>query len=58
VIEVLTGGGQLILSLDTRNVSTTFAHGNVPPGEYTVRVRGVNARGAGEASNSVVVTVQ
>jgi titin len=58
VIEVLSGNGQLLLSLNTGNVSTVFEHGNVPPGRYTVRVRAANGRGTGEASNSVVVNVQ
>ena len=48
MIEVLSPGTeQVILSLDTGNLSTTFVHDNVPPGHYAVRVRGLNARGLG-----------
>ena len=57
-LEVLAPNGLVILTLDTGNVSTTFTHDNVPPGQYTVRVRGVNARGAGAPSNAVVLTIQ
>jgi hypothetical protein len=58
VIEVVSGGGQLLLALDTGNVSTVFTHGHVPPGAYIVRVRGVNASGAGAATNTITVTIQ
>jgi hypothetical protein len=57
-IEVVSPTGQVLLTIDTGNTSTTFTHGEVPPGEYTVRVRGVNARGAGAPSNSVTVRVE
>jgi predicted phage tail protein len=57
VIEVLTTKGQLLLSIDTGNLSTTFTHGNAPTGVYMVRVRAANARGPGATSNVVVVQV-
>jgi predicted phage tail protein len=58
VIEVVAPNGAVLLALDTRNASTTFTHGAVPPGQYTIRVRALNASGAGDPSNPVVVTVQ
>jgi predicted phage tail protein len=58
VIEVLTPNGQvLLLSLDTGNLSTTFAHDNAPSGQYLVRVRAANGRGPGAASSAVVVEI-
>jgi predicted phage tail protein len=57
-VEVVSPEGAVLLTIDTGNTSTVFTHGAVPPGEYLVRVRGVNARGAGEPSTAVKVTVQ
>lgn len=58
VIEVVAPNGAVLLALDTRNASTAFTHGAVPPGQYRVRVRAVNASGAGDPSTPIVVTVQ
>ncbi len=57
VIEATDTQGNPIVTLDTGNLSTSFVHGDVPPGTYVVRVRAANAAGAGTASNSVTVTV-
>ena len=57
VIEATDSQGNVVVRHDTGNASTTFAHGDVPPGHYIVSVRAVNAGGAGASSNSVTVVV-
>jgi len=41
----------------TPSAATVISFSGVPPGRYYVRVRGVNRRGIGPASNEVRVTV-
>jgi hypothetical protein len=42
---------------DTTSPATGLTFPNVPPGQYYVRVRGLNGRGVGPASNEVRVVV-
>jgi hypothetical protein len=55
-LEASIGGGATIFTTRTSGLpSLTVA--NVPPGVYTVRVRGVNDSGVGTPSEPVIVTV-
>ena len=56
-MEVLTGAGELVMSLDTGNLTRRFTLGDVPSGEYMVRVRAANALGASDPSNVVRVVL-
>ena len=58
IIEATDGNGNPIVTLDTGSVTTSFAHGGVPPGKYVIRVRAANAAGIGPSSSSVTVVVQ
>lgn len=55
-VEASIGSGPPILTTLTNN-QTSLIVGNVPPGTYTVRVRGVNDSGLGVLSAPMTVTV-
>jgi Fibronectin type III domain len=57
VIEASDMHGNVLVTLDTGNLATSFVHGDVPPGRYVVRVKAANAAGVSEASNAVTITV-
>jgi predicted phage tail protein len=58
VVEASDTQGNVLVTLDTGNLSTSFIHGDVPPGEYVVRIKAANAAGIGPSSNAVTVTVR
>jgi hypothetical protein len=57
VIEVGSAPGLTDLGTITTGAAPTLAVPSAPPGHYFVRVRAVNATGAGAASNEVIVDV-
>ena len=57
VIEVGSASGLTDLGTITTGAAPTLAVPSAPPGRYYVRVRAVNATGAGAASNEVIVDV-
>lgn len=56
-VEAGVEPGAPLLAYDTTSPVTGLTFPNVPPGQYYVRVRGINARGVGPASNEVRVVV-
>lgn len=52
---VTSGSTALVRDMIASDTSASFA--GVPPGQYFVRVRGINARGVGPASNEVRIVV-
>lgn len=56
-IEAGAEPGVPMLAYDTASPATGMTFANVPPGQYYVRVRGINARGVGPASNEVRIVV-
>jgi predicted phage tail protein len=57
IIEATDAAGNPLVTIDTGNAATTFAHAGVPEGIYIVRIRGANAAGIGPASHPLTVTV-
>ncbi|HUE88035.1 MAG TPA: hypothetical protein VMO26_18325 [Vicinamibacterales bacterium] len=53
----LQPGGEVIATLATPADATPFSLSNVPPGNYYVRVRGVNAVGSSGPSGELHVVV-
>ena len=56
-IEAGVASGSTALVRDTADNGTSISFAGVPPGQYYVRVRGINARGVGPASNEVRIVV-
>jgi Putative binding domain, N-terminal len=56
-IEAGVASGSTALVRDTADNGTSVSFAGVPPGQYYVRVRGINARGVGPASNEVRIVV-
>jgi hypothetical protein len=54
VVASLTSGGPVIAALNVAGLGITVP---APSGTYFVRVRGVNAIGAGPLSNEITVVV-
>jgi 5-hydroxyisourate hydrolase-like protein (transthyretin family) len=57
LLEAGGSPGTTFITLPIPGTGTTFTVPGVPPGTYYVRVKGVNANGAGAASNEVVLVV-
>lgn len=57
LLEAGGSPGTTFITLPIPGTGTTFTVPGVPPGTYYVRVKGVNASGAGAASNEVVLVV-
>lgn len=57
VMEAGAEPGTTALVQTLASASTTATFAGVPPGRYYVRIRGVNARGTGPASNDVQILV-
>jgi predicted phage tail protein len=55
VLEAGSGPGLANLAVVQLGNQTTYVAAAPPPGTYYVRVRAINARGAGDASNEVIV---
>ena len=58
IVEATDGNGTPLVTLDTGNLTTSFAHGGVPPGTYVVRIRAANAAGVGPPSSAVTVVIK
>jgi hypothetical protein len=56
-IEVGRASGRSDVATFTTGVTTTFTIAELAPGEYFIRVRGVNAAGVGAPSNEVQVII-
>lgn len=56
-VEAGVEAGVPTLAYDTTSPATALTFPNVPPGQYYVRVRGINSRGVGPASNEIRVVV-
>jgi hypothetical protein len=56
-IEAGATSGTTALVRDTADNGTSISFAGVPPGQYYVRVRGINTRGVGPASNEVRIVV-